>query len=146
MKLVTNIFAIAVACTSLAPFTAGGQVLTPERTAGRVVVDNFQLLPARPGISRPISRDFLRNGTVASALTLPHTQRQDSSQSGRAHNAIIGALVGSAVGLGAGLLLDHVSKSGGPGSGEQITYTFEVYTIPIGVIIGAVSGLLVPTH
>lgn len=146
MKLLTNIFAIVVAGSSLAPFIADGQVVTPERTVGRVVVDNFQLLPARPGISRPNSQDFLRNGTTASALTLPLRQTRDSSQSSQAHDAIIGALVGGAVGLVVGLLLDHTAKNGRPGSGEQVTYTLEVYTIPTGAILGAVSGSLVATH
>lgn len=146
MKLLTNIVAIFVATSSLAPFIANGQVVTPERTVGRVVVDNFQWLHAKSGISRPISQDVLRNGTTASALTLPLTRRHDSSQSRRAHNVIIGALVGGAVGLGVGLLLDHTAKNGRPGSGEQLTYTFEVFTIPIGVVLGAVSGLIVTTQ
>ena len=84
MRLLANIFAIVVAGSSLAPVIANGQVVTPERIVGRVVVDNFQLLPARPGIPRPISQEFLRSGTTASALTFPLTQTHDSSQSNRA--------------------------------------------------------------
>lgn len=142
MKLRANILAIAVVGASLVPFPAHGQVTFAQRAESRTC----HCYAETSGISRPLPQDVLRTGIRTNPAQLSFRQSDDTSQSSRTHTVIVGALVGGAIGLGTGLILDHTGKSGGTGSGEHITYTFEVYTIPIGVVIGALSGLLIPTH
>jgi hypothetical protein len=146
MNLRANIFAIAVAASSLSPLIAHGQVTAAERTATQGVIGTFSPFRERLGVSQPLPQDDVRTETSASAFKLSDRQSDDRSHFSRTHNVIVGALVGAAVGLGTELLLDHTAKSAGPGSGEQITYTFEVVTIPLGVVIGALTGLLIPSR
>jgi hypothetical protein len=146
MSVQASAIAIVVIGLALTAPVVNGQVIATERSGGQPTGGTFQLWRERSGISRPISQTIQPNGTSESVLELSPSQGSDSAKSSRAHNVIIGALVGGAIGLGVGLLLDHTGKSGGGGSGEHITYTFEVYTIPIGIIVGAASALLVSPH
>jgi hypothetical protein len=146
MNLLRSAIAIAIIGSALVPSIANGQAITPERSAGRAARGVFELWGERSGVSRPVSRAALRNVAGDSVPELSLSQRSDTVKSSRTPKVIIGALVGGAAGLAAGLLLDHTGKSGGSGSGEHVTYTFEVDTVPIGAIIGAATALLVNAH
>ena len=146
MKLRATLFPIAVATLSLLPLVVEGQAAVAEQTASQAVIGPTSLLQARMGVSRAVQRTDTGTEVPARVHKLPYHQSDDTSHSSRTHNVIVGTLVGAAVGIGTGLLLDHTANSGRHASGEQVTYSFEVITIPLGSFIGAVTGLLIPTH
>lgn len=100
---------------------------------------------ARAGIA-PVPRGTSSATHFPDGITTVAVDSSHSSHGNRVHNVLIGALVGGASGFAVGLLMDHGSKSGGTGSGEHVTYSWEILTAPFGLLIGAVTGLLIPTH
>lgn len=146
MKLKIRIIAIAVSVGIAVPFTARGQTALEGRPVSLVLAATAGPYPVRAGISRPTVQAVSRSGLHERDLAFSSTERDDTAHFSRTHHVIVGALIGAAVGLGTGLIADHMAKSAGPGSGEQVTYTFAPYTTPIGLIIGALIGLLIPPH
>ncbi len=139
MTLRANILAIAVVGSSLFPLIAHGQITIADRTQP----GTGQNYAKRFGISRPLPQDASSTGAWAS-LKLSSRQGDDSSHSSRTQNVIVGGVVGAVVGFGAGLLIDHAAKRDGTRSGDHISYTYEIITIPLGVVIGGLIGLFIP--
>lgn len=146
MKLRLRIVAIAVVVGTIAPLLCRGQTVAADRPVTLIRDVPFLFYGGKTGISRPTLQAVPQPGATERGLQFSFGQRDDSSHPSRTHHVIVGALVGAAAGLGLGLIADHTGPNGAPGSGEHLTYTLELCTAPIGLVIGALTGLLIPAH